>query len=105
VVDGAGVTTVVDPATTGSASEVTARTTPSVAAVAITAAARPIKMPRWLGVRRDGLEVMARQLPERRATPADGIGQVPAVSPEQHSSWFSPNIGQAPSTHAACPWM
>ena len=86
VVGGAGVATVVDPAKTGSPSDVNARTTPSVTAVAITAADRAIKMPRWLGLRRDGREVMDRQLSLRSAMEADGAGHVPAVSPEQHSS-------------------
>ena len=40
----------------------------------------------------------------RAATSADGVGQVPAVSPEQHSSWSRPNIGQRLSRQAAWPW-
>jgi hypothetical protein len=38
------------------------------------------------------------------ATDDDGKGQSPAVSPSQHSAWFSPNMGQDPSRQAACPW-
>ena len=86
VVGGAEVTTVVGSADSGSSPEVKARTTPSVTPVAITAADRAIRVPRWLGVRRDGRVVMASQLSLRSAIEADGAGQVPAVSPEQHSS-------------------
>ncbi|HEY5685717.1 MAG TPA: hypothetical protein VIY70_10130 [Acidimicrobiia bacterium] len=53
----------------------------------------------------DGGQRAGEEVPEgmREATADVGVGQVAAVSPEQHSSWLSPNIAQAPSRQAAWP--
>jgi hypothetical protein len=48
-----------------------------------------------------GESASCRPTGHRAARSDDGAGQFAAVSPEQHSSWLTPNIGQDPSRQAA----